>query len=87
MTPALHGNGNDLEPQVRAIREVVAREGGYTVSCEELRVLCPDDLSVPEQFARIASIAQHEGWSFAFLPDGTVHFGTYLKSAPPASQA
>ena len=26
---------------------------------------------------RIAEIAQKEGWSLAFLPDGTVRFGGY----------
>ena len=70
----------DVDPvvaaQVQAIREAIAASGGYTVGCEELKVLCPDYLSVSEQFGRIAGIAHDERWSFAFLPDGTVHFGT-----------
>ena len=64
------------------IRERVARDGGATVGCEELRILCPDHLTLSEQFIRIVSIAQQEGWSFAFLPDGSVRFGTYDKANP-----
>lgn len=62
------------------IRARVARNGGATVGCEELRILCPDYLSVSEQFQRVAYIAEHEGWSFAFLHDGSVRFGAYAKS-------
>ena len=63
------------------IRERVSRDGGATVGCDQLRILCPDHLSVSEQFMRIAYIAQLEGWSFAFLPDGTVRFANYGKPA------
>ena len=63
--------------QVARIRVEVERDGGATVGCEELRILCPDYLTVSEQFMRIATIAQREQWSFAFLPDGTVRFNSY----------
>lgn len=66
--------------ELARIKSDVARNGGATVGCEELRLLCPDYLSVSEQFMRIASIAQTEGWSFAFLPNGTVRFGAYAKT-------
>jgi hypothetical protein len=72
--------GLSLDEQVAAIRAEVALNGSCTVGCEELRLLCPDELSVPEQFARIARIAQRERWSFAFLPDGSVHFSIYAAS-------
>jgi hypothetical protein len=66
--------------QLARIRSEVQRDGGATISGEELRLLCPDDLTVSEQFMVIADIAQKEQWSFAFLPDGTVRFGAYAKS-------
>ena len=67
----------ETEAQLVAIRAAVKRDCGATVGCEELRPLCPDHMSVPEQFRRIAEIAEKEGWSFAFLPDGGVRFGSY----------
>ena len=69
-----------IEHEVDAIRQVVKREGGCTVTCDELQMLCPNHLSVTEQYARIAAIAQQESWSFAFRSDGSVHFG----ARPPA---
>ncbi|MDQ6939140.1 MAG: hypothetical protein M3119_03180 [Verrucomicrobiota bacterium] len=56
------------------------RHGGVTIEGEELRRLCPDDLTTSEQFMRIASIAHAEGWSFAFLPGGKLRFGNYAKA-------
>ena len=69
----------ELRDEVTRIRLEVLRIGGLTLNSEQLRLLCPDDLTAPQRFARIASIAQHEGWSFAFLPNGSVHFGAYAK--------
>ena len=73
----LMANDFAVAQQLERINAEVARDGGATVGRDELRVLCPDSLSVSEQFMRIASIAQKEGCSFAFLPDGTVRFGSY----------
>ena len=70
---------SEVAEQVKRIRAEVERDGGATVGCDELLILCPDYLTVSEQFMRIAYIAQHEGWSFAFLPNGTVRFGHYEK--------
>jgi hypothetical protein len=44
---------------------------------EELRLLCSDDLTHAEHFECIAAIAREERWSFAFLADGSVEFGTF----------
>jgi hypothetical protein len=68
-----------LERQLGDIKALVQRDGGATVGCEQLRILCPDYLSISEQFMRIAQIAQRERWSFAFLQDGSVRFGSYAK--------
>ena len=67
--------------QLERINAEVSRDGGATIGRGELRILCPDSLSVSEQFMRIASIAQKEGCSFAFLPDGTVRFGSYATAS------
>lgn len=66
-----------LEIEIGKIRAEVRKRGGFTVSCEQLRILCPDELTSPQRFAAIAAIARREGWSFAFLRDGSVHFGGY----------
>ena len=75
--PEMETKRDAVEAELAVLRATVARDGGATVGCDELRLLCPDYLSVSEQFGRIAEIAQKEGWSFAFLPDGTVRFGSY----------
>ena len=69
-----------IEAQVAKIRAEVEQDGGANVSCEDLRILCPDEFTVSEQFMHIAHIAQRESWSFAFLANGTVHFGAYAKA-------
>ena len=56
------------------MRAAVERNRAATIGRDELRVLCPDEMTVPEQFQRIAEIAEEEGWNFAFLPDGRVQF-------------
>ena len=73
-------DNTELQDEVTRIRTEVQRIGGLTVDEDQLRRLCPDELTAPQRFARIASIAQHEGWSFAFLPNGSVHFGSYAKA-------
>ncbi|CAN5595608.1 hypothetical protein BH18VER1_BH18VER1_04780 [soil metagenome] len=70
-----------IEAEVAKIRENVRANGGFTVDPQQLRLLCPDELSVAQQFACIAAIAQHEDWSFAFLPSGEVHFGSYTTAS------
>jgi len=69
-----------IAAQVAKIRVAVKEDGGTTVGCEDLRVLCPEEFTVSEQFMHIATIAQRERWSFAFLPDGSVRFGAYAKA-------
>jgi hypothetical protein len=74
----------ELDPaaaqELARLKSVVLRDGGVTVAPTELRLLCSDSLSVSDQFMAIASIARKEGWSFAFLPDGAVRFGSYAKN-------
>ena len=69
--------------QLAFLRLQVREHGGASVDRVGLRHLCPDYLSVSGQFMRIAEIAQMEGWSFAFLPDGSVRFIAYEVSQQP----
>lgn len=66
-----------LDEQLAKIRTEVQRSGGVTVQAAKLALFCPDHLSVSQRFRCIAEIAQTEGWSFAFLRDGSVQFGSY----------
>jgi hypothetical protein len=61
------------------LRGIVERDGGVTVGCDDLEVLCPDEFTLGEQFTYIATIAHEEGWSFVFLEDGSVRFGGYIQ--------
>ena len=64
----------ELEQQIRAIRLKISSDGGCDLRSEQMPVFCPEHLSIPEQFARVAAIARRERWSFAFLPDGRIRF-------------
>lgn len=66
-----------VRQQLGAIRARVDRDGEYTLASEELDLLCPGLLTIPEQFAEIAALARAEHWSFDFLADGAVHLGAY----------
>ncbi len=73
------------EPQafssrVEALRARVYAAGGATVPWRELIQFCPAEMTAAEQFMCIASLARKEGWSFAFLGDGSraVHFEPLL---------
>ena len=63
-----------LKSQVERIRREVKDTGESIVGCEELRVLCADDVAVSDQWDAIAKIALNERWSFTFFPDGSVRF-------------
>jgi hypothetical protein len=56
------------------VRQEIQEHGESVVGCEELRVLCPDEVPVSTQWNAIAKIAMSEGWSFTYFPDGTVAF-------------
>jgi hypothetical protein len=59
---------------METVRREIQEHGESLVGCEELRVLCPDEVPVCTQWYRIAKIAMQEGWSFTFFPDRTVRF-------------
>ncbi len=57
-----------------AIRDEIERAGEALVEWQRLQLLCPDQLTVSEQFRCIAEMARAEKWSFAFLPNRAVRF-------------
>ncbi len=63
-----------LKSQVENVRHEIHECGESVVGCEELRVLCPDEVLTSNQWDAIAKIAISEGWSFTYLPDGSVRF-------------
>lgn len=62
--------------RIESLRARVCAAGGATVPWRELIEFCSAELTAAEQFMCIASLARGEGWSFAFLGDGSraVHF-------------
>ena len=67
---------SSFSSQLAAMRREIERNGEAVVRWAELQLLCPDGLTVSEQFHCIAEIARDEKWSFAFLPDKTISFSS-----------
>lgn len=61
-----------IAAQVDRIRAEIGQCGESRVGCEELRLLCPDEVSA--SVTGIAQIAEWEGWTFEYFPDGSVLF-------------
>lgn len=74
--PATHIQNDrpTLRSQVERVRQDIQEHGESIVGCEELRVLCPDEVPVSTQWSAIARIAKGEGWSFTYFPNGNVGF-------------
>lgn len=69
-----------ISDEITKLRSQVARDGGCTIEASRLERLCPGARNAGQQFLQIAAIARAEGWSFAFLRDGAVRFGSYVPS-------
>ena len=70
--------------QVEKIRSEIRKFGESRVGCEELSLLCSDVSAMQEKIG-IEQIAEYEGWSFQYLPDGHVRFApsaTALRTRP-----
>ena len=61
--------------QVEKIRSEIRQFGESRVGCEELSLLCSDVSAMQEKIG-IEAIAEYEGWSFQYLPDGHVRFAS-----------
>jgi hypothetical protein len=63
-----------LQSQIDRIRHEIQEYGESTVGCEDLSVLGPNAVLQSSKWDAIATIAQREGWSFTYFPDGSVGF-------------
>jgi hypothetical protein len=57
--------------QVDKIRAEIWQHGASRVGCEELTLLCRNEVSDAQG---LSGIAEWERWTFEYLPDGTVRF-------------
>jgi hypothetical protein len=72
----------DVITQVEKIRSEIRQFGESRVGCEELSLLCSDVSAMDEKIG-IEQIAEYEGWSFQYLPNGHVRFApTALRTRP-----
>jgi hypothetical protein len=60
--------------QVDKIRAEIRQHGESQVGCEELTLLCRNEVSDAQQLRGISEIAAWERWTFEYLPDGSVRF-------------
>jgi hypothetical protein len=63
-----------VKAQINQIRRNVQIDGESFATCEELRLLCPNEVTFTRQLDRVTQIAQQENWNFTFLTDGSVRF-------------
>ncbi len=63
-----------VKAEIDRIRRNVQHDGEGFANCDTLRVLCEDQGTYSHQLDRIADNAEQEGWSFAYLTDGSVRF-------------
>ena len=63
-----------LKSEIEKIRLAIESIGESIVTCDELRVLCEDEVVASNQWNAIARIAIQEKWSFTYFPDGRVRF-------------
>jgi hypothetical protein len=60
--------------QVDRIRADIRQYGESRVGREELFLLRSDEVSDSQGLTGITEIAEWEGWTFEYLPDGSVRF-------------
>ena len=63
-----------IAAQVDKIRADIRERGESRVGCEELSLLCRNEVSDDQQLRGISEIAEWERWTFEYLPDGSVRF-------------
>jgi hypothetical protein len=60
--------------QLATMRTEIQRYGQSIVACDALLVFVSRTAPIHAQFGHIFTIAEQEGWSVEFRPDGTVRF-------------
>ena len=74
------------EAQLANIRTDIRRYGWSVVGCDKLLVFVSATAPIHAQFGHIFTVAEQEGWSVEFRPDGTVRFAELRASAPQISE-
>jgi hypothetical protein len=64
----------EAEAQLATMRTDILRYGWSVVGCDKLLVFVSKTAPIHAQFGHIFSVAEQEGWSVEFRPDGTVRF-------------
>lgn len=76
-----------LSPQAEAelvmMRAEIQRYGQSIIACEKLLVFVSATDSIHAQFGHIFVIAEQQGWSVEFRPDGTVRLAKLQKPVVP----
>jgi hypothetical protein len=62
------------EAQLATMRADIQRYGWSIVGCDKLLVFVSATAPIHAQFGHIFTMAEQEGWSIEFRPDGTVRF-------------
>jgi hypothetical protein len=62
------------EAQLAMMRTEIHRYGQSVVACDKLLVFVSATDPIHAQFGHIFTMAEKEGWSVEFRPDGTVRF-------------
>lgn len=69
------------EAQLATMRTEIQRYGQSIIACDKLLVFVSATAPIHAQFGHIFTIAEKEGWSVEFRPDGTVRFAV-LQTLP-----
>lgn len=72
---------SQAEAQLATMRADVQRYGWSVVGCDKLLVFVSATAPIHAQFGHIFTVAEQEGWSVEFRPDGTVRFAELQASA------
>jgi hypothetical protein len=62
------------ETQLATMRADIQRYGLSIVGCDTLLIFVSATAPIHAQFGHIFTVAEREGWSVEFRPDGTVRF-------------
>ena len=65
------------------MRADIERYGWSVVGCDKLLVFVSATAPIHAQFGHIFTVAEQEGWSVEFRPDGTVRFAELQSAVSP----
>lgn len=72
--------------QLATMRTEIRRYGQSIVACDALLVFISRTAPIHAQFGHIFAIAEKEGWSVEFRPDGTVRFAEHQPPVMPIQE-